>query len=76
MSQAADLGHPPKRALVTGPGGFLGRHLCRQLISEGWEVRGLQRSQDQGLETLGVELISGSVLDAKVLMEASEDCSI
>ena len=75
MSQA-DSSQPPKRALVTGPGGFLGRHLCRQLISEGWEVRGLQRSQDQGLETLGVELISGSVLDGKILTEASEGCSL
>ncbi len=29
------------RALVTGSSGFIGFHLCRRLLAEGWEVTGL-----------------------------------
>lgn len=31
----------PKRALVTGSAGFIGFHLCRRLLADGWEVTGL-----------------------------------
>ena len=30
-----------KRALVTGSAGFIGFHLCRRLLAEGWHVTGL-----------------------------------
>ena len=63
-----------KRALVTGASGFLGRHLCHQLISEGWEVRSLTRRGDEALAALGVELKLGSVTEAGVLIEAAEGC--
>ena len=44
-----------RRALVTGASGFLGRHLCRQLLDEGWEVRSLTRRADEALAALGLD---------------------
>ena len=28
----------PKKALITGAAGFLGSHLCRRLLADGYEV--------------------------------------
>ena len=35
-----------RRALVLGAGGFLGSHLCRHLLTAGWDVTGLVRDAD------------------------------
>ena len=32
-----------RRALVTGATGFVGRHLCRRLVADGWEVTAVVR---------------------------------
>lgn len=38
-----------KTAIVTGATGFLGSHLCCLLLKEGYAVKGLKRSESQGL---------------------------
>jgi len=48
--------------LVTGATGFLGEHLCRVLVEQGYTVRGLARTRSGVLEDLGVEHVRGDVL--------------
>ena len=52
------------RVLVTGYGGFLGAAICRQLIDQGFSVRGLARSRYPELEKLGVEDRTQAVITA------------
>lgn len=35
-----------RTALVTGANGFVGRHVCRCLVDDGWQVRATTRDQD------------------------------
>ena len=60
------------RVLVTGYGGFLGAAICRQLISQGYCVRGLARGTYRHLEQLGVETIRGSITDPKDVSAAMD----
>ena len=53
------------RALVTGAGGFVGRHLCERLVAEGWEVRGLVRpgaGVPPGVQRVEVDLTDPAAL--------------
>ncbi|SDF37927.1 GDP-mannose 4,6-dehydratase, partial [Limimaricola pyoseonensis] len=36
----------PRRALITGSAGFIGYHLARRLLAEGWQVTGLDAMTD------------------------------
>src|SRR5690606_15079433 len=64
-----------KRILVTGGGGFIGRHLADELIHRDYEVRILDALVEQvhGSATIevptGVELVKGDVRDAAKVAE-------
>ena len=69
-----------KRALITGGAGFIGRAICRELLSRGWAVRVLDALIEQvhgedgwpgGLD--GAELIFGNVQDAACVRRALTD---
>jgi hypothetical protein len=55
---------------VTGAAGFVGRHVCDQLIRAGHQVRAVIRSTDDELERYGVQLWRGDLWDENVLREA------
>lgn len=57
------------RSLVTGGGGFIGRHLVRQLVERGDSVRVLDIAEVGGLPD-GVDVIRGSILDADAVARA------
>src|SRR3954463_6282563 len=61
--------------LVTGATGFLGEHLCRELVEQGHIVRGLARTRSAVLESVGVEHIRGDVLTGDELDRALDGVS-
>lgn len=59
------------KVLVTGGGGFLGRHIVRRLLDHGHEVTAFQRSPADDLASQGVRVWSGSLLDKSALVDAT-----
>ncbi|ABA22162.1 3-beta hydroxysteroid dehydrogenase/isomerase [Trichormus variabilis ATCC 29413] len=62
-----------KIAFVTGATGLLGSNLCRALVSQGWQVKGLVRSLDKAKRFLGdsnIELIQGDIEDVPAFTQA------
>lgn len=53
------------KALVTGATGFLGGHLARRLVREGWDVTGIGRNPEQGrrLEAEGIRFLNQDLRD-------------
>ena len=64
------------RALVTGPGGFLGRYIVEQLLTRGDRVRGLARGHYPELQAMGVEMVTGDIRDVDLVFPACKgiDC--
>jgi len=61
------------RVLITGASGFLGTHLTRRLVQEGYPVRALVRklSSFEQLRNLGVEIFFGDIRDESSLRSAT-----
>ncbi|MCH8496868.1 MAG: NAD-dependent epimerase/dehydratase family protein [Marinobacter sp.] len=64
-----------KNILVTGANGHIGAHVVRQLLEQGYKVRGFVRpgSDRRGLEGLDIELFEGDVMNREQLVEAARD---
>ena len=58
------------KALVTGGGGFLGRHIVTKLLARGDQVRVLGRRPYPDLQKLGVETVQADLQDAAAVERA------
>jgi nucleoside-diphosphate-sugar epimerase len=67
-----------KTAFVTGGSGFIGRHLLRRLVGEGWRVRALARSQGSAdaVAALGAEPVRGDRDDMASMAAGAEGCGV
>jgi len=61
------------KALVTGANGFIGSHLCEELLARGYEVRALVRPTGDltWIEELGLEIVHGDLRDPGSLAAAA-----
>jgi dihydroflavonol-4-reductase len=64
------------KALVTGAAGFIGSHVVRALVQDGWAVRALHRPSDdlRNLQGLDVERVPGDVTDRDSVRAAVSGC--
>lgn len=62
------------KILVTGGGGFLGRHVVDGLLARGHSVVTYQRREHPELEVCGVEVVRGSLLEGELLKAAMQGC--
>jgi len=60
------------KVLVTGATGFIGSHLTRSLLADGYDVRALVRptSNARELEKLGAEIVRGDLLGPEAIARA------
>jgi GDP-4-dehydro-6-deoxy-D-mannose reductase len=70
MPKATD----PRRALVTGVSGFVGRHLVNQLVAMGWEVCGFDRVIDPRGDLTGVHVHQGDLLNLARVEDVLASC--
>lgn len=64
------------KALVTGGGGFLGRHIVNILLQSDHQVRIFQRTQHQDLLDLGVECFTGDLRKYEDVEKACEGVDV
>jgi nucleoside-diphosphate-sugar epimerase len=61
-------------AFVTGGSGFIGGHLIRRLVRDGWNVRALARSDASAtmVSEAGAEPVKGDLADTEAMQRGSE----
>ncbi len=68
----------PRVAFVTGGSGFIGGVLIRRLVTDGWRVRGLARS-DTAANTVadrGAEAVRGDLQDVAAMAAGARGCEV
>ena len=75
-SAGAVAGASNLKAFVTGPTGFLGRHLVAALLERGAKVTALVQKPDTDLEQRGVRVVVGDVLDPRSVGDAAAGSEI
>ena len=67
-----------ERVLVTGAAGFIGSHISRRLVAEGFEVVGLDDLSDGSLDNLRdvpeVRFVEADIQDEAAVAEAARGC--
>jgi dihydroflavonol-4-reductase len=74
-AESSDSAKAITKILVTGATGFLGRHICEQLVQSGYNVVALCRKEDSALQAMSVALCFGDVRDESALARAASGCS-
>ena len=68
------------RMLVTGAAGFIGSHLCRRLVGDGYEVVGLDDLSDGNIDNLAdvpdVRFVEADLRDEAAVRAAAEGCDV
>jgi len=64
------------KVAVTGASGHVGNALCRELVKKGIEVTVLVHKDENDLETIGVRIVRGDLLDVSSLEMLCQDMDV
>jgi dihydroflavonol-4-reductase len=64
------------KVAVTGASGHVGNVLCRELIKQGHWVKALIHRDTDDLESIGVEMVQGDLMDINSLEKLCMDCEV